>query len=105
MYSCLVAVDDVNERRLQASTANKETVDIRLLSQVTRVLLCYGTTVEDASLLSSLAGDVLGEPLADGLVDFLCLLSGCDLAGANGPVYGLASVQQQNSYQTYQIGS
>jgi hypothetical protein len=85
MYSCLVAVDDVNKRRLQASTADKESIDIGLLGQLAAVLLRHTATVQDARLLRSLARDFLLEPLADGLVDLLCLLCGCDLAGANGP--------------------
>ena len=85
MNSCLVGVDDVNERRLQASTANEETVNVSLLSQLLAVLLGDTATVQDTGLLGSLGGNLLLEPLAEGGVDFLCLLGGCDLAGTDGP--------------------
>jgi hypothetical protein len=85
MHSCEVAVDDVHKRGLQASTANQEAIDIRLLCQLAAVLLRHAAAVQDARLLGRLAGDRLLHPLADRLVDFLCLLRGGDLAGANGP--------------------
>jgi hypothetical protein len=85
MYSCLVAVDDIHKRRLQASTTDQEAVDIRLLRELTAVLLRHTAAVQDTGLLSSLAGNLLAEPLADRLVDFLCLLGRRNLASANGP--------------------
>lgn len=85
MHSCLVAVDNVDESRLQAGTADEEAVDVSLLSQFWRVLLCDTATVQDAGLVRSLARDLLGDPFTDGLVDFLCLLGGCDLAGSDSP--------------------
>lgn len=85
MHSCLLAVDDVNKRRLQAGATDKETIDIRLLRQLTRVLLGHASSVQDTGLLSGLGRDLLLEPLTDSGVDFLCLLGGGDLAGANGP--------------------
>ena len=86
MNSCGVGVDDVDERRLQRSTANKETVNVGLLGELAAVLLVDGATVQDTGLLGSLGRDLLLEPLTEGGVDFLCLLGGCDLAGTDGPV-------------------
>jgi hypothetical protein len=83
--SSLLAVDDVDECRLQASTADKEAVDVSLLRQFLAVLLRNTAAVQDARLLGSLVRDFLLEPLAEGLVDFLCLLRGRDLSGADGP--------------------
>jgi hypothetical protein len=83
--SCLVAVDDVNEGRLQAGTTDKETVNVGLLSKLLAVLLGDTATVQDAGLLGSLGGDLLLQPLTEGGVDFLCLLGGRDLAGTDGP--------------------
>lgn len=54
MYSCLVAVDDINKRRLQASATDQEAVDVGLLGQLARVLLSHAATVQNAGLLSSL---------------------------------------------------
>jgi hypothetical protein len=39
MHSCLLSVDNVDKRWLQASTANEEAIDISLLSQLIAVLL------------------------------------------------------------------
>ena len=85
MNSRRVGVDDVDERRLQRSTANKETVNIGLLSKLAAVLLVDTAAVQDTGLLRSLGRDLLLEPLADGGVDLLSLLGGRDLAGADGP--------------------
>lgn len=85
MNSCGVGVDDVDERRLQRSTANKETVNVGLLGELAAVLLVDGATVQDTGLLGSLGRDLLLQPLADGSVDLLGLLSGGDLAGTDGP--------------------
>lgn len=71
--------------RLKRSTADEETVNVSLLAELGAVLLVDAATVQDASLLGNLVGDVGLEPLADGLVDLLGLLGGGDLAGANGP--------------------
>jgi hypothetical protein len=86
MHSCLLSIDNVDKRRLQASTANEEAIDISLLSQLIAVLLRHTAAVQDARLLGRLGGHFLGHPLADRLVDFLCLLGSGDFAGANGPV-------------------
>ena len=71
--------------RLQAGTANKETVNIGLGSELAAVLLADGATVDDTDILLGLGGDGLAEPLADSGVDLLGLLGGSDLAGTNGP--------------------
>jgi hypothetical protein len=86
MHSCLVGIDDVDKRGLQASAANEEAVNVWLLGQLVAVLLRHAAAVQDARLLRRLSRDLLLHPLADGLVDFLCLLGGSDLAGSNGPV-------------------
>lgn len=78
-------VDDVDEGRLQAGTANQETVNIGLGSELTAVLLADRATVNDANALLSVGGDSLAEPLADSGVDLLSLLSGGDLSSANSP--------------------
>lgn len=93
MHSCLVGIDDIHKRRLQAGTANKEAIDISLLGQLVAVLLRHAAAVEDTGLLRSLGRNLLVEPLAERLMDFLGLLGGCDLAGANGPVVSLACGQ------------
>lgn len=87
MYSRLFGVDDINKRGLQAGTTNQEAIDIRLLSQLSTVLLCNASTIEDPRLLGGLGGDLLLHPLADSGVDFLCLLSGSDLAGTDSPIH------------------
>jgi hypothetical protein len=86
MHSCLVRIDDIDKRRLQASAANKEAVDVGLLCQLIAVLLRHAAAVQDARLLRRLRGHLLGHPLADCLVDLLCLLGGGDFAGSDGPV-------------------
>lgn len=78
-------VDNFDEGRLQAGTANQKTVHIGLLGEVAAVLLADGATVDDADVLRGLSGDVVAEPLADSGVDLLGLLGGSDLAGADGP--------------------
>jgi len=86
MHSCLVAVDDVHKLGLQAGAANKEAVNVGLSSQLPAVLGRDTAAIQDARLVRGLGRNLLLEPLADGCVDFLCLLGGGDLAGANGPV-------------------
>lgn len=81
----LEAVDDIHEGGLQAGTTNQEAVNVGLLAQLLAVLLANTATVQDARLIRSLVVDALLEPLADGSVDLLCLLSRGDLASADGP--------------------
>lgn len=81
----LVGVDDVDEGRLQAGAANKETVNVGLLGQLLAVLLADTAAVQDAGVFRGLGGHVLLQPLTDGGVDLLGLLSGGDLAGADSP--------------------
>lgn len=85
MNSCGVGVDDVDKRRLQGSTTDKETVNVGLLGKLAAVLLVDAASVQDAGLLSSLRRDLLLEPLTESGVDLLSLLGGRDLAGANSP--------------------
>ena len=85
MYLCRVGVDNVDERRLQRGTTDEETVNVGLLGEVAAVLLVDTAAVQDTGLLSSLGRDLLLQPLADGGVDLLSLLSGGDLAGTDGP--------------------
>ena len=75
--------------RFQAGTANEETVDIGLLGELTAVLLADGATVDDPGAVGSLGRDGVTEPLADGSVHLLSLLSGSDLAGSDSPGGGL----------------
>ncbi len=70
---------------LQASTTNKETIDIRLGAEGLGVLGVDTATVQDAGGIGDGTRYVLLEPLADGGVDLLGLLNGSNLAGANGP--------------------
>jgi hypothetical protein len=81
----LLSVDNVNESRLQAGAANKETVNVGLLGEVLAVLLADGAAVDDTGGLGDLLAELLVEPLADALVNLLRLLGGGDLAGADGP--------------------
>ena len=85
MYLCRVGVDNVDERRLQRGTTDEETVNVGLLGEVAAVLLVDTAAVQDTGLLSSLGRDLLLQPLADGGVDLLSLLSGGDLAGTDSP--------------------
>ena len=71
--------------RLQAGTANQETIDIGLLGELTAVLLADGAAIDDAGVVGSLGGDGLVQPLTDSGVDLLGLLGGSDLAGTDGP--------------------
>ena len=71
--------------RLEGSTTNEETVNVSLLAELGAVLLVDGAAVQDAGLVGNLVADRRLEPLADGLVNLLGLLSGGNLAGANGP--------------------
>jgi hypothetical protein len=80
----LGSVDDVDESRLKRSTANEETVDVGLLGELAAVLLVDTSAVEDAGLVSNLVADA-AEEVTDSLVDLLGLLSGGNLASANGP--------------------
>ncbi len=71
--------------RLETSTADEEAIDVRFLAEVLAVLLADAAAVEDASLVGYLLADVGLEPVPDGGMDFLRLLSGSDLASTNGP--------------------
>jgi hypothetical protein len=70
--------------RLERGTTDEETIDIGLLAELTTVLLVDTAAVQDPGLLGDLVADAL-EPVTDGLVHLLSLLSGGDLASANGP--------------------
>ena len=80
-----VGVADVNEGRSEGSTTDEETIDIGLLGRLHAVLGVDGTTVDDTDLLGDVGGDVVSEPLSEGLVDLLSLGGGGDLAGTDGP--------------------
>lgn len=54
MHSCLVSVDDIHKRGLQARAADKEAIDIRLLSELIAVLLRNTAAVQDTGLLRGL---------------------------------------------------
>ena len=70
---------------LQGSTSDEETIDIWLGGQILAVLVGDRSTVDDASLLSNLGVDLLLQPLANSLVDLLCLGGGGNLSGSNSP--------------------
>lgn len=94
--------------RLQASTANEETIDVILFGQFTAVLLANATSVDDTGVVSDFGGDGLTEPLANGGVDFLGLSGGGDLASSDGPVgeqLGQVCSRLERVEETYQIGS
>jgi hypothetical protein len=76
--------------RLQAGTANQESVNISLLAKLLAVLCIHATSVKDTRGIRSFGRDILLDPVTDGGVDFLGLLCGSDLAGADGPVVCLA---------------
>lgn len=83
---CLrLGVDDINKRRLQASTTNKETVNVSLGSQLLAILLVNTAAIDDSGLVRRLLAHVVLQPLADGGMDLLRLFRGCDLAGTDGP--------------------
>ena len=50
----MVSVDDVDKGRLQASTADEETVNVGLLGKLVAVLLRDTATVQDTGLLGGL---------------------------------------------------
>ena len=70
---------------LETGSTNQEPVNIRLLCQFLAVLLAHAAAVQDPCALRSLIVDLLGEKLAEGGVNLLCLLGGCNLAGSNRP--------------------
>ncbi len=82
--------DEGQERhtgRLKTGTTDQESVDIGLLGELLAVLLTHRATVNDTSVLGSLSGDGVAEPLADGSMDFLGLLRGSNLASSDSPAY------------------
>lgn len=85
--------------RLQASTTNKETINIILLGQVAAVLLADTTAVDDAGVVGGFGGNGIGEPLANSGVDFLGLCGGGNLAGSDGP--GERGILGKNYDQEY----
>jgi hypothetical protein len=70
--------------RLEGSTTNEETVNVRLLGKLTAVLVADTATVQDSRLVGNLLADVL-QPVTDSLVYVLGLLSGSNLASTNSP--------------------
>lgn len=80
-----LGVADGDKLGLEGSTTDQETINILLLSKGSRVATVDGATVHDAGGLSNLGVDVLLQPAANGLVDFLGLVGGGNLAGTDGP--------------------
>ena len=80
-----LGVDDINEGGLKGGTTDEETVNVLLLGELVAVLLADTATVDDSGVVRSGLADLLSEVLTDGGVDLLSLLSGGDLAGADGP--------------------
>ena len=85
MNEALSSIWGPHTLRLQAGTANKETVNVLLLGEVLAVLSVDAAAVKDPGLVGDLVTNVGHEPLADGGVNLLGLLDGGDLAGADGP--------------------
>ena len=85
MNEALSSIWGPHTLRLQAGTANKETVNVLLLGEVLAVLSVDAAAVQDPGLVGDLVTNVGHEPLADGSVNLLGLLDGGDLAGADGP--------------------
>lgn len=85
-FQCLrLSVDDINERRLQASTTNKEAINVALRSQLLAVLLVNATAIDDPGLIRRILADIILQPLADRSVNLLRLFRSSDLASANSP--------------------
>jgi len=101
-------VDDRNELdSLQTATANKEAIDIGFLGQVVAVLrfdrpckrgweeayvsMSEGKLITRSTSINNSGGgryggrNILGQPLPDLRMDFLCLLRRSCLTSANGP--------------------
>jgi hypothetical protein len=79
------AVDNLNEFFLERSTADQEAVDIRLRIKLVTVSSGGRATVDDASSISNLRGDVLCEPVTDLGVSLLCLSGGRSHTRTNCP--------------------
>lgn len=70
---------------LQASTANQEPINIRLLSEVLAVLRAHAATIKDPRLLRRLSTNITSQPLPNRLMHLLRLLNRGDLTRANRP--------------------
>lgn len=89
---------------LQAGTADQESINIWLLSQVGRVLLGNAATIKNTSGIRGLFRDFLRQPFPNGRMDFLGLRSGGYLSSSNGPGHRQAMLMLSVT-STYQIGS
>ena len=85
-YSFAGSVHDDGELvRLEGGTTNEATVHVGLAEQLLRVLGVHAAAVLDGQRLGSVLTVQLAHHLADGSADFLCLVGGGSLAGADGP--------------------
>jgi hypothetical protein len=92
MHSCLVRIDNIHKRRLQARASDQKAIDIRLLSQLIAVLLRHASSVKDARLVRRLARHLFLKPLTQRSMDLLRLFGSSHFARSNGPVYTSASL-------------
>lgn len=81
----MFGIDDVNELRLEGSTAHKEAIHIRLACQLLAGCPRHRTPINDAGALSHCIRDVGLKPSPELFVYFLGLLRCCRLASTNGP--------------------
>lgn len=106
MHSCLVAVDDIDKGRLQAGATDEEAINVGLLGKRATVSVRYTTAVQNAGILGGLARNLVLEPFADGGMDFLCLLRGCNFASADSPIGERQQASSRVEHtSTHQMGS
>jgi large subunit ribosomal protein L43 len=84
LYDTMTVREETLTSWLEGGAANEETIDVGLLAELATVLLVHAATIQDAGLIRDLGTDAL-KPAADSLVNLLSLLSGSNLASANGP--------------------
>lgn len=85
LFDRLRSVDDVDELRLEGSATDKETVNVRLSTQLTARRGRDRTTVEDLNTLSDLSIHKLGKHDTKLLVNILRVLGGSSKTSANSP--------------------
>lgn len=87
--SALIRISLSHRRKLtswlQASTTDKETIDIFLLGQVVAVPIADAASVDDTGVVRDCGRDGFTEPFANSGVNFLGLSGGGNLTGSNGP--------------------
>jgi len=71
--------------RLEGSTTDKETINIRLSNEFNAVQISDGTTIDNSGLLSNLSRDIRSEVRSNERMNFLSLSGSSDLTGTNSP--------------------